>query len=99
MWCIPFWVTLTLTLTSDLISRFFVPLLQITFLNLFYARPILLGGIRHITVTLIIFSCLKISCFLIYSFRNTITVSNVLDPDQDQLVVLIRVQTVCKGNQ
>ena len=23
-WCIPFWVTLTLTLTSDLISRFFV---------------------------------------------------------------------------
>ena len=23
-WCIPFWVTLTMTLTSDLISRFFV---------------------------------------------------------------------------
>ena len=31
-WCIPFWVTLTLTLTSHLISRFFVsnPLYEIT---------------------------------------------------------------------
>ena len=36
-WCIPFWATLTLTLTPDIISRFFVwcisPLLQITFLK------------------------------------------------------------------
>ena len=23
-WCIPFWVTLNLTLTSDIISRFFI---------------------------------------------------------------------------
>ena len=34
------------------------------------------------------------------SFRNTIRVSNDLDPDQDRhLLVLIWVQTVCKGYQ
>ena len=32
-WCIPFWVTLTLTLTSGLISRFFRAILQLTFLK------------------------------------------------------------------
>ena len=33
------------------------------------------------------------------SFRNTIKVSNGLDLDQDLLLVLIWVQTVCKSDQ
>ena len=32
-------------------------------------------------------------------FRNTIRVSNSLDPDQDRHSVLLWVQTVCKGYQ
>ena len=32
-WCIPFWATLTLTLSSDLISRCISPISQITFLE------------------------------------------------------------------
>ena len=48
-WCIPFWVTLTLTLTSGLISRFFLfgaYLLYYSLLssNVSYARPIPLGA-------------------------------------------------------
>ena len=48
-WCIPFWVTLTLALTSGLISRFFVSgayLLYYSLLssNVSYARPIPLGN-------------------------------------------------------
>ena len=39
-WCIPFWVTLTLTLTSGLISRFYSYLSS----NVSYARPIPLGA-------------------------------------------------------
>ena len=52
------------------------------------------------------------STFSKYSFRNTMRVSNSLDPDQDrhsvgpelgpnrlQILVLIRVQTVCKCYQ
>ena len=58
-WCIPFWVTLTLTLTSSLISMFFVSgayLLYYSYLssNVSYARPIPLGGIRHVTVTFLV---------------------------------------------
>ena len=43
-WCIPFWVTLTLTLTSDLISRFFVLYYSLLSSNVSYARPIPLGA-------------------------------------------------------
>ena len=48
-WCIPFWVTLTLTLTSGLISSFFLSgayLLYYSSLssNVSYARPIPLGA-------------------------------------------------------
>ena len=48
-WCIPFWVTLTLRLTSGLISRFFLfgaYLLYYSLLssNVSYARPIPLGA-------------------------------------------------------
>ena len=39
---------------------------------------------------------LKINVFKI-SFRNTIRVSNSLDPDQEVLSGLICIQTVCKG--
>ena len=59
--CIPFWVTLTLTLTSGLISRFFLSgayLLYYSLLssNVSYARPIPLGGIRHVFVTFLVWS-------------------------------------------
>ena len=43
-WCIPFWVTLTLTLTSVLISRFFVRYYSYLSSNVSYARPIPLGA-------------------------------------------------------
>ena len=43
-WCIPFWVTLTLTLTSGLISRFFVLYYSLLSSNVSYARPIPLGA-------------------------------------------------------
>ena len=43
-WCIPFWVTLTLTLTSGLISRFFVLYYSYLSSNVSYARPIPLGA-------------------------------------------------------
>ena len=52
-WCIPFWVTFTLTLTSGLISRFFVSgaydLLYCSelSLNVSYARPIPLGALSR----------------------------------------------------
>ena len=59
--CIPFWVTLTLTLTSGLISWFFLSgayLLYYSLLssNVSYARPIPLGGIRHVFVTFLVWS-------------------------------------------
>ena len=43
-WCIPFWVTLTLTLTSGLISRFFLLYYSYLSSNVSYARPIPLGA-------------------------------------------------------
>ena len=43
-WCIPFWVTLTLTLTSGLISRFLVLYYSYLSSNVSYARPIPLGA-------------------------------------------------------
>ena len=58
-WCIPLWVTLTLTLTSDLISRFFVceayPILQLTFLKYVLCLTNSYGGIRRVTVTFLVF--------------------------------------------
>ena len=42
--CIPFWVSLTLTLTSGLISRFFVLYYSYLSSNVSYARPIPLGA-------------------------------------------------------
>ena len=42
-WCIPFWVTLTLTLTSGLISRFFMLYYSLLSSNVSYARPFLWG--------------------------------------------------------
>ena len=44
VWCIPFWVTLTLPLTSGLISRFFVLYYSYLSSNVSYARPIPLGA-------------------------------------------------------
>ena len=43
-WCIPFWVTLTLTLTFGLISRFFLLYYSYLSSNVSYARPIPLGA-------------------------------------------------------
>ena len=43
-WCIPFWVTLTLTLTSGLISRIVVLYYSFLSSNVSYARPIPLGA-------------------------------------------------------
>ena len=43
-WCIPFWVTLTLTLTAGLISRFFVLYYSLLSSKVSYARPIPLGA-------------------------------------------------------
>ena len=43
-WCIPFWVTLTLTLTSGLISRFLVLYYSYLSSNASYARPMPLGA-------------------------------------------------------
>ena len=43
-WCIPFRVTLTLTLTSGLISRFFMLYYSFLSSNVSYARPIPLGA-------------------------------------------------------
>ena len=43
-WCILFWVTLTLTLTSGLISRFFMLYYSYLSSNVSYARPIPLGA-------------------------------------------------------
>ena len=43
-WCIPFWVTLTLSLPSGLISRFFVLYYSYLSSNVSYARPIPVGA-------------------------------------------------------
>ena len=43
-WCIPFWVALTLTLTSGLISGFFMLCYSLLSSNVSYARPIPLGA-------------------------------------------------------
>ena len=43
-WCIPFWGTLTLALTSGLISRFFVLYYSYLSSNVSYARSIPLGA-------------------------------------------------------
>ena len=43
-WCITFWVTLTLTLTSGLISSFFVLYYSYLSSNVSYTRPIPLGA-------------------------------------------------------
>ena len=59
-WCIPFWVTLTLTLTFGLISRFIVSgaylliLLQLTLLKCVLCLTNSFGGIRHVTVTFLV---------------------------------------------
>ena len=50
-WCIPSLVTLTFTLTSDLISRFFVSGAYLLSSNVSYAKPKPPGGIRHVTLT------------------------------------------------
>ena len=47
-WCVPFWVFLTLTLTSGLI------LLQLTFLICVLCLTNSFGGIRHVTVTFLV---------------------------------------------
>ena len=58
-WCIPFWVTLALTLTSGLISRFIMSvaylILQLTFLKCVLCLTNSFGGIRHVTVTFLVF--------------------------------------------
>ena len=59
-WCVQFWVNLTLTLTSGLFSRFIVspisPRLQLTFLKSVLCLTNSFGGIRHATVTFLVFS-------------------------------------------
>ena len=58
--CLQFLVTLTLTLTSDLISRLFLHLEQISFVTNNLPQMCLmldkfLWGIRHVTVTFLVF--------------------------------------------
>ena len=58
MWCIPFWVTLTLTLTSELVSRFSY-LEHIFFITNNFPQMCLMldqfvWGIRHVTVTFLV---------------------------------------------
>ena len=48
-WCIPSWVTLTFTLTSDLISRFFLSGAYLLSSNVSYAKPMPPEGSRHVT--------------------------------------------------
>ena len=71
------------------------------------------GGVRSITpntdgrvkflITLCLlgnFACFLSAEFFLSSFRNTIRVSNSLDPEQaQQMSGLVWVQTVCKGYQ
>ena len=51
-WCIPFWVTLTLILTSDLISSFFVSgaYLLYNFPQMYLMLDQPFEGIRHVTM-------------------------------------------------
>ena len=58
-WCIPFWVTFTVTLTSGLIYRFFRVwsislILHLTFLECVLCKTHSFGGIRHGTVTFLV---------------------------------------------
>ena len=77
-WCIPFWVTLTLTLTSGLISSFFVLYYSYLSSNVSYTRPIPLGAF--------------VTCLWHFLFSklfgkkitSTIRVSNSLEPVQVQ---------------
>ena len=62
-WCIPFWVTLTLTLTSGLISRFLVLYYSYLSSNVSYARPIPLGAFV---------TCLWHFLFIIYRYNNSL---------------------------
>ena len=71
-WCIPFWVTLTLTLTSGLISRFFVLHYSYLSSNVSYARPIPLGAfVTCLWHFLLYFQGCKIQLFLKYALYLT----------------------------
>ena len=61
-WCIPFWVTLTLTLTSDLISRFFVSFITGNFPKMCLMLYQYIVGIFHVTVTFLVY--ISFSMFL-----------------------------------
>ena len=68
-WCIPFWVTLTLTLLSGLISRFFVLYYSYLSSNVSYARPIPFGAF---VTCLWHFLFFNISLFLVVAFSKMI---------------------------
>ena len=78
-WCIPVWVTLTMTLTSGLISRFYVLYYSYFSSNVCYARPIPLGAF----VTCLchfLFKC-KLSKESL-KFRNILPVGNSVRSSQ-----------------
>ena len=67
-WCISFWVTLTLTLTSGLISRFLC-LEHISYLTANFPQMCLmldqfLLGIRHVTVTFLVSTLFSFCLFI-----------------------------------
>ena len=50
----PFWVTLTLTLTSGLISRLFVAGVYLLYYSYILSSNVSFGSIRHVTVTFLV---------------------------------------------
>ena len=89
-WCIPFGVTLTLTFTSGLISRFFVLYYSYLSSNVSYARPIPLGAF----VTCLRHFLLKEGILLEKVMRTLRLLSRIL-----LLIQLILVQTHTKLNE
>ena len=71
-WCIPFWVTLTLTFTSGLISRFFVLYYSYLSSNVSYARPIPFGAFvtclwHYLFLYTLLLLCPLVPLFSLYS--------------------------------
>ena len=88
-WCIQFWVILTLTLTSGIISRFFLLYYSYLSSNVSCARPIPLGAFVTCLWHFLFCCCYCLLTFFKIkfkkktSFQNTVRVSNNLDPNQD----------------
>ena len=86
-WCIPFWVIMTLTLTSGLIFSFFMLYSSYLSLNLSYARAIPLGAFV---------ACLWHFLFLWTSFLSSLTVWTLMK--RHIMRHLIWVFSVCSCN-